>query len=321
MSVLGRILRLIRCLLLAAIAAVVIPILIQLIKGAIWAASQPVPCDDLLARLARAFGVPCAAYQAAVRAYGWLMVLAFVVILLGLLLAIARCVINSFRSEKEEKRPTVIIHGAGPLLLYAETATTGSPLLVLEGVGDPPGGTYAWSVRSGADKIRIEGGTNQSSLSLKPVARSDSPGDVVLQLSYSTSEGTATAQESLTVHTPSSARQISKNTTTFSGPVEFGYDCTVRYRILNQFGAHFPAGFLSVSEDLTVIVNPYHTQFEEREFTTDANAEYDDHYTLIFDNQPVPHDYLAKVRQIVKAAGIKVLDHIIVWKSTHVDFE
>jgi hypothetical protein len=70
-----------------------------------------------------------------------------------------------------------------------------------------------------------------------------------------------------------------------------------------------------------VLLNPYNTKFEEREYISDSNAEYDDHYTLISDNQPLPNDYIAKVRQVVRAQGVKILDHILVWRSTHVKFE
>ncbi len=316
-----RILRLIRCILLAAIASVVAPILVQLIDAAIGAASAPVSCDDLLAKIAQAFGLPCASYQAAVKAYGWFIVFAFVVILAGLLVTLVRCVISAFPHKEEEKRPTVSIQGVGPLLLYRESETTGSPILMLEGVGDPPDGTYTWFVLAGTEKIQLEGDISHRSLPMKPLQKSDSRGDVTIQLTYTTPDGTATARESLTVHTPSFATQISTRTDTSNGPIEYGYDFTVRYRILDQFGERFPEGDLFLDEDMVVLVNPYNTTFEEREYMSDSSAEYNDHYTLLFYSQPVPSDYIARVRQVVRANGVEVLDHILVWKSTHVDFE
>ena len=226
------------------------------------------------------------------------------------------------RDEKEpDKTPHVSIKGTGPLLLYKETATSGSPHLTLQGVGQPPDGTFRWSVLAGAEKIKFESDVNQSSIAVRAIRRSDIPEDVVLELTYTTSDGDATAEAPLTVHTPDSAIRVSTNTTLFNGPIEYGYDFTVRYRILDQFGERFPQGFLSLDETLVVVTNPYATKFEERQYISDANAEYDDHYTLTFDYQPVPGDYLARVRQIVRAEGIQFLDHILIWGNTGLEFE
>lgn len=222
---------------------------------------------------------------------------------------------------RDNDGPTITIIGEGPLLLFQETTTSGSPILLLEGTGNPAGGTYRWSVISGADKIDLQGDVNANSISIKPAQQSDSQGDVILHLAYTTSNGTAIAQVELTVYTPSSAMQISSVMNPFNGPTEYGYDFTVRYMILDQFGERFPSGFLYLNEDLVVLLNPYNTHFEEREYISDENAEYDDHYTLIFNNQAVPSDYLARVQQIVKAQGVKILDHILIWKSSGVEFE
>jgi hypothetical protein len=311
------------------VSILVIPLLGWLLHAILAEGIPPRPtkCDDLSKLLeALSFGrISCMTFELVGYAFS-LAIIGLLVLLLGLaLLNIVRCstslLTGSFEPEEDENRPTVSIQGAGPLLLYPEAEITGSPILTVEGTGDPPGGTYSWSVLTGTGKVHLEGDTIHSSLSLKPLQKSDSPGDVTIQLTYTTRDGTATARESLTVHTPSSAAQISTRTTTFNGPVEYGYDYTVRYRILDQFGERFPDGFLSLTEELSAILNPYNTTFQERQYVSDANAEYDDHYTLIFNNQPVPADYVAKVRQIVRAQGAQILNHVLVWKSTHVDFE
>jgi hypothetical protein len=95
----------------------------------------------------------------------------------------------------------------------------------------------------------------------------------------------------------------------------------VRYKILDQFSVRFPDGDLLLTENLSVILNPYNTPFEEREYQSDANAEYNDHLILIYYNQPVPIDYLAKVRQIVWAQGVQILDQVLVWSNSGVTFE
>lgn len=96
--------RLIGCSILATIAAMIIPILVQLVIAAIQVATgAPPPCDDILARIAQAFGIPCTAYQAVVQAYWWLMVIGFAAILLGLIILVVRCFISVFRREDEEE--------------------------------------------------------------------------------------------------------------------------------------------------------------------------------------------------------------------------
>jgi len=242
--------------------------------------------------------------------------------ILFLILGIILCFVRSGKEEEEEEEPTIIIEGSGPLLLYRETPTSGSPVLSLNGVGEPSGGTYKWTILSGAEKIDVISDMNNSIIRIKPVQQSDPPGgDVKLLVTYTTSDGSATSQTDLTVHTPKSAVKISQFITTFNGPNEYGYDFTVRYRILDQLGNRFPEGHLFLDEDLIVLSNPYNTQFEEREYMSDDNAEYNDNYTLIYYNQPIPNDFLARVRQIVRAQGIEILNHILVWKSTGVEFE
>ncbi|HEY9205777.1 MAG TPA: hypothetical protein VIO58_07620 [Candidatus Methanoperedens sp.] len=305
---------------MAAIAFFVAPLLIMIIEA--LSSKEQMSCDDDLSKILEALGIPCAIQMAVAEAYRWIFLAGAVAILVGMFAYIARCFLSALNHKKEEEKwPTVSIQGAEPLLLFRETENTGSPMLTLEGVGYPPGGTYIWSVLAGAEKVQLEGDITNRSLPIKPKQRSDSPGDVAIQLIYKTPDGTATARISLTVYTPSSTTQISTSTKTFNGPLEYGYIFTVRYRILDQFGERFPVGFLSLTEDLSVILNPYNTQFEEREYISDSDAEYNDHYTLIFENQRVPDDYVAKVKQVVRAEGVKILDHILVWRSTRVDFE
>lgn len=323
MSLWQRFFKFIVCILVTAIAVAIIPLLIQIISAAIQAASTPVSCNDYLARIAQAFGMSCATYQAGVKAYGWLMVLGFVAILAGLIIAVARCFISVFRGREDEDEEDVKVRitDIEPMILYGETESTGSPSLTLQGDGEPSGGTYQWSIISGEEKLNLESGLNQSSLMIEPRAPSNTIGDIVIKLEYSTPDGNASTQESLTIHTPSSALQILSNITSFNGPVEYGYDHLIRYRILDQFGDRFPVGHQAITEKLTIIHNPRNTQFEEREFLAVANAEYLDTYTLIFNGQPVPSNYIARIRQIIRAEGIVILNRIVVWKNTHVEFE
>jgi hypothetical protein len=316
-----RAIKLIGCIVLAAIAALLVPVLVWMLKASILAASQPVSCDDYLSRLVIALGVPCAVLQAYTKAWGWLIVIVIAILLAGIVLLVVRCFLSCFQGDDQDEVPTATINGAGPLLLYGGTETSAPPTLTLECVGRPSGGTFQWAVGGGASKVGIDGGLNESTLMLRALEPSDSPGDVNVQVTYATARGTATAQASLTVHTPRSAAQLSEQVNTFNGPTEYGYDDTVRYRILDQFGNQFPEGDLFLDEDLQVLVNPYNTPFVEKEYQSDANAEYNDHYTLIFRNQPVPSDYLAKVRQVVRAESVQILDHIVVWKSTGVEFQ
>ncbi len=91
--------------------------------------------------------------------------------------------------------------------------------------------------------------------------------------------------------------------------------------MLDQFGERFPMGILQLSEDMIALSNPYNTNFVEEGAVTDSNSEYDDNYILVFEGQQMPVDYIARVRQVVRANGVQIIDQILIWKNTHIEFE
>jgi len=249
-------------------------------------------------------------------------------------------------------KPKAAIMGTEPLTLVRETEYLTSPMATFKAIigqgarliksssggkgyeiiqirclsgcnpQNEPSPQYSWSILQGSDKIRISNEENlRETINVKPIAPSLAKGDIVLSVDVTTQEGIANATTNLTVYKPSSVLQLWKLKRTFNGPDNYGYDSTVRYLILDQFGGCFPKGFSNLTEKLDILYNPYNTEFVPREYLSDKNAEYEDHYILLFHNQKVPDDYLARVRQKVEADGFQILDHIIVWRSSDVTFE
>ncbi len=230
--------------------------------------------------------------------------------------------------EKEEEEPKVIITGVKPLILCKEEEGRGSPLLLLHADGTPSGGSYRWSLVEGADKVEILGATNTNTLQLHPKKPSQDRNDVVVRVDYSCDEGLASDQVALTIHKPSYSCVVSRTKRTFNGDMiitvhggkrtfnngpYYGYETIITYRILDQFRERFPEQIIFLEEDLTIEINPFNTPFIESDFISEPNAEYYDFYAIIFEKQPVPPNYVARVRQIVKAGGFIILNHTLLY--------
>lgn len=323
----------VRCIALAAIAAALLPFFVQFLIAAIQAAMlEPPSCDDYMARIAQAFGVPCAVYQASVKAWGWFFVLVFAVIVIGLIVMVARCFISLFRpEEEEEEQPSVTISGVRPLVLVKEEAGRGSPRIDLTAYGNPSGGSYRWSLVSGADKVDLEGDVTSQTIGLRPKKADCSKNDIIVKVDYSTSEGSASDQVALTVHKPTAAILVHREKNDFNGVMfqticgtmygqgpYYGYEVKTKWQILDQFGDPFPEQVVFLEEDLFVLHNPYNTPFQESDFVSDQFGVYSDCYATIFQGQPVPNNYVAKVRQIVRAEGFEILDQQLIYGPTDI---
>jgi uncharacterized membrane protein len=324
MNMLQLALRLSLCVLLAAFAAFFLPIAWLLLKASIEASSYPFSCYDFPVAYAVALGVPCAVFITVIHALCLVMALGFAAIILGLILMVLRCMARAIKAEKDERKkeeneePGVIITNTGPILFHPQTDISGSAPRTLTAVGDPSGGSYRWIILHGSEKIKTPPSLETSDLFLDPKAPSSTHGDLSIKVEYTSPKGnTATAEASLTIYEPSSAKVISKTFTPHNGPTVYGWLHVHRYRILDQFGDRFPPSNLHLSEQLTPIENPFNTTFVPKEWFSDENAEYDDGYELRM-STPVPSNYRARVRQVVSAQGSVILDHVLLWEPNGV---
>ena len=229
--------------------------------------------------------------------------------------------------EKEEE-PKVIITGAKPLIICKKEGDWGSPLLLLHADGTPLGGSYRWSLVEGADKVEILGATNTKTLQLHPKKPSQDRNDVVVRVDYSCDEGFAIDQVALTVHKPSYSCVVSRTKRTFNGDMTiivlsgkitlnngpyYGYETIIIYRILDQFNERFPTQILRLEEDVTTVYVSHPSPFIESDYVSEPNAEYYDHYATIFEKQPVPSNYSARRRQVVRAEGFVILNQTLLY--------
>lgn len=316
--------RLTACAALASVAAFIIRILVRLIRE-LASAKPPDSCDYLCDLIAAVSSTTCMECEMAAFRSLWVWIAVLGLLIVGLAFAVVRCVMKTFRGDRKgennEEEPAVAINGPGSIVLVREEDVFGSPTATYTAVGTPSGGSCRWSVVEGEAKVQLLTGTEDAVLSLKPLVASEAPGDVRLRVEYSTGEGTAQAHVDVTIHKATTSVRVGVHSThTFNGPTQWGWEVMYRYQVLDQFGSPYPEQIVRLEEQLTPIHNPFYTTFVSQNFITDANAQYVDQYELTFQNQPVPSNYIARVRQVVTAEGWVVLDHTIEYGSTGVSF-
>jgi hypothetical protein len=102
-------------------------------------------------------------------------------------------------------RPSVLINGPSgvPLAGTAGDVTTHPPLhsIQLTGTGNPSGGTFSWSVLSGAGKVSLSN-TSSDTATVNSLAESSVPDDVTIELVYVVNGRGNDATHQLTVQKP-----------------------------------------------------------------------------------------------------------------------
>jgi len=320
MGIIWKLIHLAGCTAFAVVAAYISLILIQMIQQ-LFNVEPPTSCSYFCELVEALVGMNCMTCE--MLAYGNVLLFAVVLslLLIGLALMVARCFISAFRDKEDDKEPKVEIDGPASLVLVKEEGIFTSPTYTFTASGTPGGGTYAWSVTTGADRVTPQSGVNAAVFLLKPSAASVGRNDVTVLVEYTTDEGATRAEVTLTIHKPTtSVRMVIDSSTTFTGPQIWGWEVFYRYRINDQFGDRFPEQIVRLEETLTPIYNPFNTAFISSNFVTDQNAEYLDQYELTFQGQQVPNDYIARVRQVVNADGFVVLNQIVTYGPTGVTF-
>ena len=202
-----RLLKAIACAAVSLIAALLIPILIQVVAAAWQAASVTPSCEDLLAKLVLALGISCPAYQTAVKAWGWLMAIGLTLILIGLIVAVVRCWISVFSGPEEEHKPPSVDLTCGPYLCTPQASTiaristsaqagaiaqisTSAPDVVVQlSSSDPSKVAFAQASIVGSGTVQLIVGDTPSA----------AVGDITLTAVAQTDDGTATATQQVSI--------------------------------------------------------------------------------------------------------------------------
>lgn len=219
---------------------------------------------------------------------------------------------------EEEEQLNVTISGAGPLLLVKETATVGSPPITLTASGSPSGGSYAWTVLSGSHKIQVLSGYNGTTFMLKAKSADQNRDDVIIEVKYTTPEGTTTDQVYLTVYKPSGCELIDAPKTDFTGPDQYGYEVVAKYQILDQFNQPYPRWYLDVEVVDVILANPHNVTHEAGNFTSDANANCYDHY-VVKSSAPIPSNFIFIIHQTYRASGFEIAEQEVEYGPSDIE--
>lgn len=140
----------------------------------------------------------------------------------------------SFSLTAKIESAKIEIVGSSKVVL-ANKGTT--PLVKLDAICEPLGGSYKWEIIAGYNKAKLRGNVKSSSIAVVAVEPSESPGDVVVQLTYEYESRAYPATHELTIQLPTAFEEIDYHTTSRKYCIVLDDYITIyNYRCFDQFG-------------------------------------------------------------------------------------